>query len=63
MEKTSYTLRIEPCPHRLEARNLNTLPIDVYGCTEAYNVFKYLSKLAMELNLMATEPLCNGSGA
>ena len=37
LEKTSYTLGIEPCPHPLEAGNLNTLPIDVYGCTVALN--------------------------
>ena len=45
--KTSYNFGIEPCPHRLEAKNINTLPIDVYGCTVANNVFIYLSKLAM----------------
>ena len=56
-------LGIEPFPHSLTARYIKTLPIDVYECTVANNVFIYLSKLAMELNLIAIEALCNCSGA
>ena len=58
--KTSYNLAIEPCPHHLEAGNLNTMPVDVYRCMVANNVSMYLSKLAMELILIA---LHNCSGA
>ena len=63
LEKTLYTMGIEPCPHLLEAGNLNTLPIDVYRFMVANNLFIYLSKLDMELNLIAIGPLRNCSGA
>ena len=54
---------IDLCPHRLEAGNLNTFPINVYGFTVTNNLFIYLSKLDMELNLIAIGPLRNCSGA
>ena len=50
-------------PQCLEARYNNTFPIDVYGFMVAKNVFIYLSKLAMELNLIAIESLHNCSDA
>ena len=59
----STALKLVHCPHRLEAGDFNTLPIDVCGCTVANNVFIYLSKLAMELILIAIGPLRNCSSA
>ena len=55
LENTLDHLGIEPCLLRLESGNLNTLPIDVYGCTVANKVLKYLSKIVMELNVIVIE--------